>query len=63
LLEQRLARVHGVLGGAPAVPGSTVGVDALPALLAGAELAAARLIVAAADPQTETLRREEVAHG
>lgn len=63
LLEQRLARVHGVLEGAPAEPGSTVGVDALPALLTGAELAAARLIVAAADPQTETLRREEVAHG
>lgn len=63
LLDQRLARVHGVLEDAPAGLGSTVGVEELPALLVGAELAAARLIVAAVDPQTETLHREEVAHG
>ena len=63
LLEQRLARVRAVLEGVSAVPSSTVAVDALPALLVGAELAAARLIVAAVDPQTETLRVEGVAHG
>jgi hypothetical protein len=63
LLEQRLAAIEaGVSGDALPAPRSTV--DALAGLLVGAELAAARLIVAAADPDTEQVPvREGVRHG
>jgi hypothetical protein len=63
LLEQRLAAVETAVAG-DAVPAIRPTVDEVANLLVGAELAAARVIVAAADPDTErVLVREEARHG
>jgi hypothetical protein len=64
-LEQRLAAVEAAVAAPGAQPAPRGTVDVLPELLVGAELAAARLIVAVLDPDTEPAEpRQEVArHG
>ena len=63
VLEQRLTRSRAVLEGTPSGPSNTRAVDELSTLLVGAEFAAARLILAAVDLQTEPRRVEESTHG
>jgi hypothetical protein len=64
LLEGRLAAVEAAVASAAALPASRPALDELAGLLVGSELAAARLIVAAADPDTEEApAHEEVRHG
>ena len=61
LLEERLVGVEAATRGSPS---ARRGVEELPGLLVGAELAAARLIVAAVDPDTERAGvPREVRHG
>jgi hypothetical protein len=63
LLEGRLAAIEAAVASA-ALPASRPALDELAGLLVGSELAAARLIVAAADPDTEEApAHEEVQHG
>jgi hypothetical protein len=65
LLEARLAAVEALAAREPAPPAAArPAVDELAGLLVGAELAAARLIVAAADPDTDRAPvHGEVGHG
>lgn len=64
LLDRRLDRVRAALDDPTDQPGQEVPVRALPGLMVGAELAAARLIVAAMNPQTDSLDRAgEAVHG
>jgi hypothetical protein len=64
LLEQRLAAIEAGTAPGAALPTSRPTVDELAGLLVGAELAAARLIVAAADPDIERVpAREGAQHG
>ena len=64
LLERRVALIEAAVASQQAQPASRPSVEELPVLLVGAELAAARLIVAAADPDTEGVRLPEGArHG
>ena len=64
LLDRRLARVRAALDEPADAPGQEVTVRALPGLMVGAELAAARLIVAATNPQPDSLDRVgEAVHG
>ncbi|WP_219418203.1 hypothetical protein [Pseudonocardia nigra] len=60
LLDQRLAAVRSALTSTGAIP-ERPGTEELPDLLIGAELAAARLVVAALDPHVGA--REVVRHG
>jgi hypothetical protein len=67
LFEGRLAAVEAAVSsavGSAALPASRAALDELAGLLVGSELAAARLIVAAVDPDTEEApAHEEVRHG
>jgi hypothetical protein len=67
LLEGRLAAVEAAVSaaaGSAALPASRAALAELAGLLVGSELAAARLIVAAVDPDTEEEpAREEARHG
>jgi hypothetical protein len=65
LLDERLARARAALDGAGSgAVGTTPDLTGLAEVLVGAELAAARLIVAAVDPLTEWVATVgEVAHG
>ena len=53
LLDERLVRVRAALDSAPTRRVEAADLKGLAEALVGAELAAARLIVAAADPRTE----------
>jgi hypothetical protein len=67
LLDGRLAAVEAAASsaaGSVALPASRAALDELAGLLVGSELASARLIVAAVDPDTEEApTHEEVRHG
>ncbi|MGH8967010.1 MAG: hypothetical protein ACRDXB_17020, partial [Actinomycetes bacterium] len=64
VLGQRLTAVESAVGSGSPVSSARAAVEELPGLLVGAELAAARLIVAALDPDTEQVRvRKEVRRG
>ncbi len=63
LLGFRLAAVRAALGAPDSPPASRVGLDELADLLLGAELAAARVIVAMVDPDTEPVTSRPVGHG
>jgi hypothetical protein len=67
LLDGRLAALEAAVSsaaGSAALPASRVALDELAGLLVGSELAAARLIVAAVDPDTEEApAHEEVRYG
>ncbi|OZM79992.1 hypothetical protein [Pseudonocardia sp. MH-G8] len=64
LLETRLGAIEAMLTAPHASPISRPGVGELPELLVGAEFAAARLIVAAVDPETDRSPvAQEARHG
>jgi hypothetical protein len=64
LLEQRLSAIEAAVASGDALPAPRPAVDELAGLLVGAELAAARVIVAAADPDIERVPvREGAQHG
>ena len=64
LLEQRLAVVESALASGDAQPAPRPTVEQLTGMLVGAEFAAARLVVAAVDPDTEHVpAREDARHG
>jgi hypothetical protein len=65
LLDERLAAVESAVGSPHAAPATRLSVDEMAGLLVGAELAAARMIVAAVDPDTDhvAVPHGEVRHG